>query len=109
MRASISLYLFSNRHTVQGLLDDSKDHVFCGGETDEADKFIAPTVLTEVRTDSKVMSEEIFGPLMPVFKYKKLDEVIEYVNGGEKPLTLYVFTRNSRTVQRLVCPYIRLY
>ncbi len=46
------------------------------------------------------MSEEIFGPLLPVFKYKNLDEVIDYVNEGEKPLTLYIFAKNRKNIDK---------
>ena len=84
----------------QSLLDDSADHVICGGITEESDKYIAPTILANVSKNSKIMSEEIFGPLLPVFKYKDINEVINYINTGEKPLTLYVFTSNNDTVNR---------
>lgn len=46
------------------------------------------------------MSEEIFGPLLPVFKYSKIEEVIDHVNEGEKPLTLYIFSHNESLIQR---------
>lgn len=41
------------------------------------------------------MQEEIFGPLLPIFTYKDIEEVIDFVNTGEKPLTMYIFTNNT--------------
>lgn len=46
------------------------------------------------------MSEEIFGPILPVFKYKKLEEVIDYVNENEKPLTLYIFGKSRKNIDK---------
>lgn len=50
--------------------------------------------------DSKVMTEEIFGPLLPVLKYKDIGTVLDHVQGGEKPLTIYIFARNRRLIDR---------
>jgi aldehyde dehydrogenase (NAD+) len=47
------------------------------------------------------MSEEIFGPVLPIFTYSDLDEVISYVNEGEKPLTMYIFSSNQKTIKTL--------
>ena len=43
------------------------------------------------RLDSKMMTDEIFGPILPVFKFKKIDEALDFINSGEKPLALYYF------------------
>jgi aldehyde dehydrogenase (NAD+) len=76
--------------------------VYAGGKTDAIDRYIEPTILTNLdRSKAKVMQEEIFGPLLPVFRFSQLDEVISYVNEGEKPLTMYIFARNSKVINRL--------
>ena len=67
-----------------------------GGEAETSDKYIAPTVLTEVPDDSRVMQEEIFGPVLPVRKYTNLDSVLEHINEGEKPLALYIFSGSRK-------------
>ena len=64
-----------------------------GGETDEAELYVAPTVLQNVQPDSDVMTEEIFGPVLPVLPIDSIDEAIGFVNGRDKPLALYLFTR----------------
>ncbi len=63
-----------------------------GGGVDEARRFIEPTVLVDVSPDSPVMQEEIFGPILPVLTYEKIDEAIDFINARKKPLALYVFT-----------------
>jgi hypothetical protein len=50
--------------------------------------------------DSKIMSEEIFGPLLPVHKFRDISTVIAHIKENEKPLTLYMFARNRRNIDR---------
>lgn len=52
--------------------------------------------------DSKVMKEEIFGPLLPVLKYRDIGTVLEHVKANEKPLTVYIFARNRRLIDRYI-------
>ncbi|CAK6435469.1 unnamed protein product [Pipistrellus nathusii] len=73
-----------------------------GGETDEATRYIAPTVLTDVDPETRVMQEEIFGPILPVVPVKDADEAIRFINDREKPLALYVFSRNRKLVRRMI-------
>ena len=57
---------------------------------------IAPTLIINPTDDMKVMQEEIFGPLLPVKAYQKLDEAIDYVNAHDRPLGLYYFGADTR-------------
>ena len=86
---------------LMALLKDGGDVAF-GGEADEEQRYVAPTVLRNVPVDSAIMSEEIFGPLLPVLPVKDVDEAIEFVNGREKPLALYVFTSDAGTEQKVI-------
>jgi aldehyde dehydrogenase (NAD+) len=63
---------------------------------------ISPTVLTNVAPGAAVMQEEIFGPLLPVLSYRSLDEVFDAIAAKEKPLVLYVFSRDRRVVKRVL-------
>ena len=84
--------IISDRHHERlSRLLDSGD-VVLGGEIDAADKYIAPTVLKNVPHDSPVMGEEIFGPILPVLSVTGVEAAIEFINGRDKPLALYVFT-----------------
>lgn len=75
--------------------------VLVGGQVSEAERYMAPTVLTNVAADSPVMGEEIFGPILPVLKVGSVREAIDFVNARPKPLALYVFS-SSDTVQQQV-------
>ncbi|KAJ6531647.1 NAD-aldehyde dehydrogenase [Mycena vulgaris] len=80
---------------VNGLLQATKGTVVCGGETDESQKFIAPTIIKDVQVDDSLMSEEIFGPILPIVPVEDLDAAIAYVNAHDHPLALYVFSQDE--------------
>ncbi len=77
-----------------------------GGQVDAAERYVAPTLLTDVKLDSPLMQEEIFGPLLPVIPVKSLDEAMAFVRARPKPLGLYVFTENDAHAERVFaqCP-----
>jgi aldehyde dehydrogenase (NAD+) len=77
------------------------EHVVFGGKTVEADRYVQPTLILNPPVDSKVMQEEIFGPVLPILSYSDLSEVINIINNGEKPLALYLFTTDKAS-QKLV-------
>ncbi len=76
--------------------------VATGGEVDEAERYIAPTILRDVSPDAPVMAEEIFGPILPVLKVSGPDEAVAFVNSRPKPLAMYVFARDRRVADRVV-------
>ncbi|XP_032496558.1 aldehyde dehydrogenase family 3 member B1 isoform X2 [Phocoena sinus] len=63
--------------------------VAIGGQSDESDRYIAPTVLVGVQETEPVMQEEIFGPILPIMNVRSLDEAIEFIRRREKPLALW--------------------
>jgi aldehyde dehydrogenase (NAD+) len=69
-----------------------------GGDTDEETNFIEPTVLMDVTPDSPVMSEEIFGPILPIITFDNIDEVVKVINNKPKPLGLYIFSYNRKNI-----------
>ena len=79
---------------IAGLMD--KGEIKFGGETDKEEKYIAPTILDNIKPDDPVMKEEIFGPLLPVMTFDKIDEVVSYINSNEKPLAFYYFGNNRQ-------------
>lgn len=85
---------------IQSLLEGQK--IAFGGETDEATRYIAPTVLTDVDPEAKVMQEEIFGPVLPIVPVKNADEAIQFINEREKPLALYIFSHNDKLIRRMI-------
>ncbi len=73
-----------------------------GGEADVAQRYVPPTVLADVTPDSPAMTEEIFGPVLPIVPVADLDAAIALVRAGEKPLALYAFTSDSQVRTRLL-------
>lgn len=87
------------------LLDDALSRggsVYCGGQVEEAARFIAPTLLTGVPADAAILQEEIFGPLLPIVRYRALGEAIAFVNARPKPLALYIWSRDEAITDQLL-------
>jgi len=76
------------------------EEVVIGGKHNETS--IEPTVLRGITPQSNVMSEEIFGPILPILNYQSMDEVIHHVSTHPKPLALYLFTTNKKTEKRVL-------
>ena len=73
-----------------------------GGDAIAEDRYIAPTVLVDPDMSSRLMDEEIFGPLLPVIGVRSVDEAIESINSRPHPLALYVFSEDKPTVERVL-------
>lgn len=73
--------------------------VFTGGETDEKELYISPTILIGIGMSDTVMQEEIFGPVLPVISYSSIQDAISIVKINDKPLAFYLFTSNKQNEQ----------
>lgn len=62
-----------------------------GGESDRAERYIEPTLLTKVDPAAPVMREEIFGPVLPMIPFREQSEIVDFITAREKPLALYYF------------------
>ena len=90
-----------NNRALDRLIGYLKDgNIYHGGTYDKAERYLNPTILTDVKETAPVMQEEIFGPIFPVLTFKHLDEVITFVNNREKPLALYYFGTNDKQILR---------
>jgi aldehyde dehydrogenase (NAD+) len=76
--------------------------VAIGGQSEQAERYIAPTVLVDVDQNSAVMQEEIFGPILPVLEVGSIDEAIGFVNSRPHPLALYVFAQDNSVNEKVV-------
>lgn len=77
----------------------SEGKILCGGHTDPSERYIEPTLLGDLAQGSKVLEEEIFGPILPVIEIKGDNfeaQVEEYINSREKPLAFYYFGNEKR-------------
>lgn len=77
-----------------------KGRVLYGGKTIEKECYIAPTLLDQVTWDDPIMQEEIFGPLLPIFTYENIEDVINIIQTKPKSLALYLFTKNKAVEEK---------
>ena len=90
---------------VKKLIEDSVMSgatVITGGQTEDSENYISPTLLDNVRSTHAIMQEEIFGPVLPVLTYRELDDAIEFVNQGDRPLALYVFGQDKNITEQVL-------
>ncbi|GEM50643.1 aldehyde dehydrogenase [Empedobacter brevis NBRC 14943 = ATCC 43319] len=66
-----------------------------GNEYREDELYIKPTLLTDISKDAVIENEEIFGPVFPIYTFKEVNEVIEFIRLKEKPLAIYIFSSNK--------------
>ena len=90
--------IVSSRHFDRLVGLQSGGSAVIGGQSDAAERYLAPTVLVDVDMGAQIMDEEIFGPLLPVIGVGSLQEAISYVNAHPHPLALYVFAEDKRVV-----------
>jgi aldehyde dehydrogenase (NAD+) len=89
---------------LQGMVDDavkSGAKVECGGTQVVEDRFMAPTILSDVRPDCAVMKEEIFGPVLPVLEVGSVDEAVDFIKSRPKPLASYIFSSKNRSIKKI--------
>ncbi|GAB3497174.1 aldehyde dehydrogenase family protein [Spirosoma knui] len=99
--------IVNNAHfrRIKELIDDAVQKgasVTLGGQMNADQNFIEPTILEGVTNDMRVMQDEIFGPVLPVLTYSTLDEALQIVNQREKPLALYIHSRNPQRTQYIL-------
>ncbi len=94
-----------NTHRVRRLLEEALAagaRIEAGGQVDPSDRYIAPTILSGVRSESPLMQAEIFGPVLPVLTYESRDEIYHFLRSRPKPLALYIFSRAQRNIKELL-------
>ncbi len=83
-----------------GLIDKGK--IYFGGNFNEEELFISPTILDNVSFDDKIMENEIFGPILPVIEFNNLDEIIHKLKQHPKSLSLYIFTKSKSDWEKII-------
>ncbi|KAF5285794.1 hypothetical protein FQA39_LY04255 [Lamprigera yunnana] len=87
-----------NYQRLLGMLKNMNGKIALGGKTEPKERFMELTVVVDIKHNDPVMSEEIFGPILPIMTVNNAYEAINYINQGEKPLALYVFSKNKKDV-----------
>jgi aldehyde dehydrogenase (NAD+) len=76
--------------------------IVTGGRIDEESRYVAPTVIKEIKPDDPIMQEEVFGPVLPVIDFDDFEEVYRIIEKNPKPLATYIFTRNTKLAREFV-------
>jgi len=99
--------IVNNNHfkRLKNLIDDSlknNSKILYGGNTDSNENYIEPTLIENIDKNSKIFNEEIFGPILPIFTFKKIDEAITFINKKNKPLALYIFSSDKKNINKIL-------
>ena len=102
--------IISARHLerIENLLEDARERgcdvrtLGDGGEVDPETRQLPISLVLDPPDDLALMREEVFGPILPVKGYDDLDDAVDYVNAGERPLALYVFSQDERVADRVL-------
>ncbi|WP_175640501.1 aldehyde dehydrogenase [Metabacillus schmidteae] len=86
-------------HRLKEYLSDGT--VLFGGQSDENKLKINPTLIIPQDLSSPLMTEEIFGPILPILEYDHIQEVIDFINSRPKPLALYLFTNRDEVEKQV--------
>ena len=97
--------IISERHYIRAksLIVDAVEkgaQVIHGGDSDDDERFISPTLLSDVNNEMRVMKEEIFSPILPILTYQKPSDIINQINKLPKPLALYIFSKNQKNIDK---------
>ena len=87
---------------IESLLAGHGGQVTTGGTVDIAARFVEPTIVVDPDLDSTLMTDEIFGPILPVVTVSSTEEAIEFVNARPKPLALYVFAQDTAVADQVI-------
>lgn len=99
--------IVNQRHAerIAGLIEDAVERgakAIYGAVVDIPDRFISPTLLDDVPAEAKIMEEEIFGPVLPIITFKRLDDAIQRINDAPKPLALYIWSKDRKNIEHIL-------
>jgi aldehyde dehydrogenase (NAD+) len=89
-----------NVHRLSGLMKNGQ--IVTGGTTDSETRYVAPTIIKDVKPGDPIMKEEIFGPVLPVIDFEEFDEVYDIIKQHPKPLSVYIFSGNKKLVREFL-------
>jgi aldehyde dehydrogenase (NAD+) len=89
-----------NVHRLSDLIKNGE--VVTGGITDAGTRYVAPTIINNVKPGDPIMQEEIFGPVLPVIDFENFEEVFGIIEQNQKPLSTYIFSRNKKLIREFL-------
>ena len=89
-----------NVNRLAGLMKSGQ--IITGGITDSLSRYVAPTIIKDVKSGDMIMQEEIFGPVLPVIDFENFEEVYDIIEQNPKPLATYIFSRNKKLIREFM-------
>ena len=89
-----------NVHRLDGLMKSGQ--IIVGGTSNPETRYVAPTIIKDVRPDDPIMQEEIFGPILPVIDFENFEDVYEIIERNPNPLSTYIFSRSAKLVHEFL-------
>lgn len=77
------------------IIDKDRNKIIYGGKIKEEELYIEPTLINNVNLHDASMEDELFGPILPILEFDKIEEAIKIINDRPKPLALYLFTEDK--------------
>ena len=104
IRSNDFVRIINDRHMnrLNAILEHDKNKITFGGEVDFEKRYISPTIIRDVTLEDAVMNEEIFGPIIPVIKYKNMEDIKYYISHHKNPLALYVFSEDENFSEDII-------
>ncbi len=99
--------IVNDRHfqRLQGYMDNALEgdvKIERGGRMIKDENYIEPTIVSNVDDEMDLMLHEIFGPILPIYSYSSLEDVIARINEKEKPLAMYIYSRSKKNIRTLI-------
>ncbi|HEY0046020.1 MAG TPA: aldehyde dehydrogenase [Flavobacterium sp.] len=92
-----------NWQRLSNMIDPTK--VAYGGQTDQDERYIAPTIIDEPAQESMLMAEEIFGPILPIVSYRNEEDLYTKISRHNRPLAMYVFTEKKSFGEKIISQF----
>ncbi|CAL1698978.1 unnamed protein product [Somion occarium] len=95
--------IVSPQHTlrIKNLVESTKGNILIGGQIDVNERYVAPTIVTDVPGDDSLMTDEIFGPVLPIISVDSLNQAIGFINSRDHPLVLYIFSEDKKVKEKV--------
>ena len=99
--------IINDRHVarLQAMVDNAKENsgnvIQIGADLKPGDRNMPFYLVVDPTSVSACMKDEVFGPIMPIVTYKNTQDAIDFVNKGDKPLGLYIFSKNKNFIDKV--------
>jgi aldehyde dehydrogenase (NAD+) len=84
------------------MVEQDRARIVHGGAMSRENRYIEPTLLDQAQWGDASMAEEIFGPILPILTYDRLEDAIRQIQDQPKPLALYLFTENKSVEKKVL-------